>query len=421
MIRVLWISNVTFPEAMMLLNHQYVIKSTGGWMSSAATFLVESSEVELTVVSAYSEIKDVTWLHGKRIQYVLIPSQSEHSKYDRYWQDIILRVNPGIVHIHGTESSLGISYMRKNNIANTVISIQGLSSAIAEYHHSGMSDWDIIRNLTIHDVLRGTIWTACRKMFTAGIREREIISKVQYVIGRTTFDKAHVWAINPNVKYFHCNETLRDAFYEGVWSYDKCDRHTIFMSQAQVPIKGVHFLLQALSILKKQYPQVTLYIGGDNILRGKGLAEWSKRRGYGKYIKRLIINLHLQDNVVFLGPLDAIRMKEQMLRCNVFVCPSTIENSPNSLCEAQILGVPCVASFVGGIPDFIPSNNYGATYRFDDCSMLAYYISQIFENPQIYNLTEVRGMAIERHNPQKNSQRTIDIYRQIVNKKIRND
>ena len=58
----------------------------------------------------------------------------------------------------------------------------------------------------------------------------------------------------------------------------------------------------------------------------------------------------LEDKVSFLGPLNAEQMKAEYLRSNVFLCPSSIENSPNSLGEAQMLGVPCVASYVGGIP-----------------------------------------------------------------------
>jgi glycosyltransferase involved in cell wall biosynthesis len=41
-------------------------------------------------------------------------------------------------------------------------------------------------------------------------------------------------------------------------------------------------------------------------------------------------------------------MKSEYLNCKVFVSPSPIENSPNSVWDAEILGVPTVASYVGG-------------------------------------------------------------------------
>lgn len=63
-------------------------------------------------------------------------------------------------------------------------------------------------------------------------------------------------------------------------------------------------------------------------------------------------------------------MKQEYLNANVFICPSSLENSPNSLGEAQILGTPCLASYVGGIPDMMFGNE-GYLYRFEEIEMLA--------------------------------------------------
>lgn len=46
-------------------------------------------------------------------------------------------------------------------------------------------------------------------------------------------------------------------------------------------------------------------------------------------------------------------MIEQYLKAHIFVCPSSVENSPNSLGEAQLLGVPCIGSIAGGIPSML--------------------------------------------------------------------
>ena len=39
-----------------------------------------------------------------------------------------------------------------------------------------------------------------------------------------------------------------------------------------------------------------------------------------------------------------------LLDSHLYVYPSLMDNSPNALCEAQLLGVPCIATYVGGIP-----------------------------------------------------------------------
>ena len=56
-------------------------------------------------------------------------------------------------------------------------------------------------------------------------------------------------------------------------------------------------------------------------------------------------------------------MKEQYLRCSAYVCCSSLENSPNSLGEAMILGVPCVAAEVGGIPSLMTADRDGVMYK----------------------------------------------------------
>ena len=56
-------------------------------------------------------------------------------------------------------------------------------------------------------------------------------------------------------------------------------------------------------------------------------------------------------------------MCDRYLKSNLFVCCSAIENSPNSLGEAQLLGMPYVASFVGGVPE-IAGMNADVLYRF---------------------------------------------------------
>ena len=71
----------------------------------------------------------------------------------------------------------------------------------------------------------------------------------------------------------------------------------------------------------------------------------------------------LNNRVIFLGRLDSARMKEQYLKSSLFVCCSSIENSPNSLGEAMLLGMPCVSADVGGIPSMFSDGEDGILYE----------------------------------------------------------
>ena len=71
-------------------------------------------------------------------------------------------------------------------------------------------------------------------------------------------------------------------------------------------------------------------------------------------------------------------MCKRYLQSHVFVCPSFIENSPNSVGEAQLLGIPCIASFVGGVSDMVVDGETGLLYRFEEVEMLAAAVCRIF-------------------------------------------
>ena len=104
---------------------------------------------------------------------------------------------------------------------------------------------------------------------------------------------------------------------------------------------------------------------------------------YEKYVNDIIDKLNLRNNIVFTGPLKANEMKTRYLTSHVFVSPSTIENSPNSVGEAMILGVPTISSDVGGVKDMLAHGEEGFVYPMDEPYMLAYYIDRVFSNDSI--------------------------------------
>lgn len=414
--KILWIVNILFPEAQQLLFGSGALKASGGWMLGAAEALLGLGNVEL-YVSCPANVKALCRLDGKRIHYYVFPYGKGNTKrnpeYRKYWKQIAEQVRPDVVHIHGTEFSHGLAYVDECGSDNVVVSIQGLTSEIAKYYSLGLSKYQIFRNLSFGDLFRGSVIRDARRYKERGKVEVELIKKVHHIIGRTSFDRTHTWAINPDAKYHFCNEILREDFYTGRWSYGDCQPHTIFFSQANNPLKGLHFLLRALAIVKEEYPDVKLNIAGRDITAHRsslrGLYAYS---GYGKLIKHLISNSSLQQTVSFLGPLSAEQMKEALLYSNVFVCSSSIENSSNSLAEAQMLGVPCVASFVGGLPDMIPNKECGRLYRCEDVESLAYQICDVFKTSTVFDNSQMRYLASNRHNQLNNIQALLSIYQQ---------
>lgn len=416
MMKILWITNILFPEAEQLLTGSGELKASGGWMLGAANALQQCKDVKLIVASVSPKVETLTKLEGKQITYFILPMGKGNLRYNdeycTYWVQVKDAIKPDVVHIHGTEYSHGLAYMKACGSENVVISIQGLTSAYYYYYY-GMTKKDIYMNLTFRDIIRGSILKGQRQFKQRAAYEIEMIKEAKHIIGRTSWDRARTWAINPCAEYHFCNETLRPEFYDGSkWNYNKCNKHTIFLSQAGYPIKGLHQVLKAMSIILRHYPDASIRVAGGDITKTSTLSEKLRLSGYGRYIKRLIKKNALDGKVTFTGNLNGAQMKQEYLNANVFVCPSTIENSPNSLGEAQILGTPCVASYVGGVMDMMRGDEEHL-YRFEEVEMLAAKVCGVFADAE--KQVDMRAVALRRHDGNSNSNNLLLIYKNITN------
>ena len=245
---VLWITNILFPEATAVLTGNKDLKSSGGWMLGLANQIIRHADLNLYIATVSPLVSELTIVKGQKITFYVIPKVNlKSAAYQKYWIKINSDICPDIVHIHGTESAHAYAYMKACEPSNVVISIQGLLSACYIYYNYGLSGLDILRNLTLRDLLKGSLFKIKRNFGRYSKYEIEMLKMTQHVIGRTMWDRAQVWAINPGAQYHFCNEILRSEFYDGsLWTYDKCIPHSIFISQANYPIKGFHQLLKAL-------------------------------------------------------------------------------------------------------------------------------------------------------------------------------
>ena len=327
---------------------------------------------------------------------------------------------PDVIHIWGTEYAHTLAMMnaaeKLGMEQRCVISIQGLCSVYARHYAEGVPV-PVQRQYTLHDLLkRENILGQQRVYEKRGALEVQALQKARHVIGRTPWDMACAEMLAPKAQYHFCNETLREPFYEGQWSYGECRKHRIFASSCVYPVKGFHYLLEALAEIIKEYPDATLAVPGKNFLRldRKGLLH---QDNYHKYLKKLAEQYGLSDKIEFMGKLSPEGMKEQFLKAHVFALPSTIENSPNSLGEAMLLGTPCVAADVGGVTTMLASGKEGLTYQSTAPYMLASCIKQVFAMEEKAEAMGAAASAHARktHDPGKNLEDLLGIYREIDN------
>jgi glycosyltransferase involved in cell wall biosynthesis len=417
--RILWIVNSVLPAPSKELGLSVPVNE--GWILGVLENLKLDKGITLAISTAFS-IDSVWHRNIEDIDYYLLPSKNK-LQYDphleRYWKQVVDEFKPDAIHIQGTEFSHGLACMRALPDQKYIISIQGLVSVCSRYYYSGISFRNILRNTTFRDLIRfDTMFQAKNKFVKRGVLEKDYLKRAQNFIGRTNWDYIHTKSINPKGTYHFGNETLRNAFYTAEkWTQNNCIPHTIFLSQGGYPIKGLHMVIEAAAMLVKEFPNLKIKIAGSNIIKSDSFFDKIKLNGYGKFLKRLIKKGKLEENIVFLGILDEKKMIQQYLDSNIFVCPSSIENSCNSIGEAQLLGVPVIASYVGGNPELVADGVSGLVYRFEEVEMLAEKIRMIFNDEGLAVNLSLNGIkaAAKRHNGEVNIQQLKNIYTSVIN------
>ena len=418
--KILWVTNTIFPDLSIQLGLKAPVR--GGWMYSFAPDLVMQG-IQLTVATARQGVAEQCAVINE-VNYYLLNAKRPITHYDpsleNQWREILENQQPDLIHIHGTEYGLGLSLLKVCNGVPAVISIQGLVHVVARFYKSDISNLDILKSITVKDIVQmNTIWHAQNSYKKRGQKiELRYLRNVGHVIGRTTWDHFHAKAVNPALTYHFCNESLRDAFYVAPkWDRASISPMTIFLSQASYPIKGLHKVLMAINLLKDKHPEIKIRIAGNDITKSSGnYVERLKMNGYGKHLRTLMRKMDLSTHVTFLGPLTELEMVKEYLNAHVFVCPSSIENSPNSLGEAQLIGVPTIGSYAGGIPDMIEHRINGLLYRFEEVEMLAAHIDEIFGNDALAKSLSQNGIlsASKRHDRRTNVNSLISIYKKII-------
>lgn len=411
--KLLWLCNMVPGRVKQAMSGS---ASGGGlWVDSVLDGLMAQSGQEIRILcpgdGSRGEVSGTcsyaTFSEG--LPYVYLPA------LEKQFREELERGRPDVIHVWGTEYGHTLAMVNAAEKAGMLdclaVSIQGLCSVYAGHYSEGVPE-KIQRGSTFRDFVRRDNLKQQQEKFTLrGVLETEALGKVRHVIGRTDWDDACTRRINPGVTYHFCNETLRAPFYDGQWRYDRCQRHRIFASSCVYPVKGFHYLLQAMGEIVKTYPDTTLVVPGKSFLTAGKL----RRTNYQKYLADLARQYGLEDKIEFLGSLSAEGMKQAYLSANVFVLPSTIENSPNSLGEAMLLGVPCVASLCGGVANLLTDGREGLVYQSTAPYMLAYYVNWVFamEDRAEALGAAAREHARKTHDPEKNLQDLLDIYRTL--------
>lgn len=419
--RVLWSVFVTFPEVAPLIGRKSEYACT--WARALSFHLQKRSDVKLAITSVHSG-KDLKKFEVDNVIFYFIPNEKQvksnggGEEASKYWTEIIRDFEPDIVHIHGSESMVSYELTKLEVKVPVFLTLQGILSNYWKDEYAGLGLQDLIFNISLRDTVRlSGIILDRQKTKNKSKQEKKLLENIKYVGGRTTWDKVSSLALNPNLKYLFSPEMIRQEFYDADrWQIHEVKKHRIFMHQGFKPIKGLHILLKAIQILKSKYPDIELYMSGTNIMKNLTLKERLLQPGYVKYLFKKIKQYELKDCIHFTGILNANQIIEELKKSHVMVIPSSIENSPNSLVEAQLVGIPCVASYVGGVPEMITSSEDGFLYTFNEPLMLAEYLSRLFDSNDLCESFSLKSYKnVRKHESvDKVLTKTLENYKNII-------
>ena len=411
-----------------------------------------------------------------RLKRLFMPWSRQDALILERLEHIIKDVRPDIIHIHGTEKCFGLIYGRMNGADGCIetggaripvaISIQGIMALCQMKYFAGISRHDVRKYESL----------GCRLKKQSAIRmygqirhqahnEAEMLMDIRYIIGRTAWDKDYTGKMNPDRIYFTVGEIMRTPFYgaddnipgtdrrnssgQGKISVEIRDRAQLKKAsegndgRADVcrDMENVPYadretgdrvytcrkawdrpIRIATTISDGIYKGYELLLEVAARLRAKGVGYIWTVIGYGADNEAVSVSekstgLNSSElGIRLAGRLDAEEIVRELSGADIYCQVSHIENSPNSLCEAMLLGLPSVATEVGGTSSLIDSGRTGILVSDTAPDGFADAIISLASDRAAAACMghAARQAALARHDPAKVKRQLLDTYKEII-------
>ncbi|MGM0424159.1 MAG: glycosyltransferase family 4 protein [Thermodesulfobacteriota bacterium] len=171
-------------------------------------------------------------------------------------------------------------------------------------------------------------------------------------------------------------------------------------ASADVPLKGLSYLLKALHSLSREFPHLHLVVLG----RPKGNGPTA----------RLLDQLGIRDRVRFVHGLSEEQIALEYAKSSLAVVPSLYEGFGLPAAEAMACAKPLISSTGGALPEVVGES--GLLVPPADSKALAAAIKRLLQSPELaWELGQAGRSRMEKHfSWKKAAERTVDIYRQTL-------
>ncbi len=416
--RVLWFSNT--PS----LASKKVSKNTAGgsWIESLEKELTTFPDIELGIVfkKFVSEPQEIE-VEGSETRYFMVP-QHPSGKFNKwssrffakpfskkslpFYLNVVEEFKPDVILFFGTEFDYPLIIPQLK--VPSIIWFQGNLTVYNEMYENGIRLHKTIYAESLKRILKCyTSYHEYRLFLKMVEREKEIFSVAKNFIGRTAWDKRLVSIMAPNANYFHNEEALRAPFWKHKWTMPSKGKKFIVTTVIRgLLYKGLETIYKASTLLED-------ILDVEFEWRVIGISEGST---YVKTAKRVANYEKNRSGVKLIGSKFGKDLVEKLLEANVYMHPSHIENSSNAVQEAMLLGMPVVATNVGGTPSLFVDNMEGFLVQSKDHFAIAGAILELYNSPEksVEMGQKARERGLVRNNNNKICQDLIKTFKTVI-------
>ncbi len=396
----------------------------GSWIEAMEQEMVKFGDVELGIVFPYKskEARHFT-VDDHPVNYYMVPkypigkwgrffkrvtSQTEPRQALKDFEDAINAFQPDLIMYFGTESTYGLL-----TSSVSIPSLVWFQGNLTVYHKKWYTEMPWLRtflNERPFDILNGQSDLHKYLLYGKKVKEEQILfENAQNFIGRTDWDRRLVSIMAPQAKYFHCEEPMRETFMQEKWKPNPGRNKIVLVSTIrESPYKGLETVYQSCRLLESvvQRPVEWRIVGVH------------PDSSYGRMARKVSNVSSSESPVKLLGFKSGEELTNELKRADIYVHPSHIDNSPNSVCEAMVMGLPIVSTNVGGIPSLLIDRHEGLLVQNGDPYAMAGAILEFIEDFDLaIKMGEnARRRGLKRHDAGVICSHLLGIYRKILHK-----
>jgi len=333
------------------------------WISLEIEEIKKRNDIELHVISPFFKIRINKSFVDRNIHYhcikVGIPLMRRYwPVYFRFntWTNFYLfnlqvrrlinKIKPDLVNLSGAENAYYSSSILGIKGYPILVTIQGFVSLNSE---KAVKNPIVLKRIEI---------------------EERIFRTLNYYAIEATFMEKFIRNFNPDARmfWFHFPFAKTNVVTDVEKEFD-----IVFFARV-TKMKGIEDLIKAVSISREHLPEIKVCIIGDTEFE------------YLNYLKAMIENLKLTDNIVFKGFLPTqTAMHSEAVKARISVLPTYNDTIPGTIVESMLLKVPVISYNTGGIPDLNKDGENIIIVEQGNVDKLAEEIVRLLTNDKIRN------------------------------------